>query len=503
MNQPGVSTPPVLNNAALADLPAGVPGPTYDRSRVSTGIVHFGVGGFHRAHQAMYLDMLMNDGKALDWGICGVGVMSFDAKMKQVMDTQDCLYTLVLKDPDGSWEPRVIGSIVEYLYAPDDPDAVIEKMADPATRIVSLTVTEGGYNFHQVTGEFDADNPAVAADLEPNAVPGTTFGLITEALVRRRDRGIPPFTIMSCDNIQGNGHVAQKVFTTYARLRGNAWGDEGLGDWVQDNVLFPNCMVDRITPATTDQDRADVAERYGISDSWPVVCEPFTQWVLEDHFGQGRPPLEDVGVQLVQDVEPYELMKLRLLNASHQGLCYFGYLAGYRLVHDVAQDPLFATFLLAYMDREATPTLSPVPGIDLDAYKHQLIERFSNASVRDTVPRLCAESSDRIPKWLIPVVRENLAAGRDVPLSAAIVASWARYAEGADEEGEPIEVVDRLKNRVTAAAARQHDEPLAFIADPELFGDLAKDERFTAPYVETLKSLHDKGSRATLQTLVG
>jgi mannitol 2-dehydrogenase len=445
----------------------------------------------------------MNQGKALDWGICGVGVMSFDARMKQVMDEQDCLYTLVLKDPDGTWEPRVIGSIVEYLFAPDDPDAVIERMADPATRIVSLTVTEGGYNFHQVTGEFDAENPAVAADLQPGAVPGTTFGLITEALVRRRDRGLPPFTIMSCDNIQGNGHVAQKVFTTFARLRGNAWGDGGLGDWVQTNVLFPNSMVDRITPATTDQDRADIADRFGIADGWPVVCEPFTQWVLEDHFVTDRPPFEDVGVQLVQDVEPYELMKLRLLNASHQGLCYFGYLAGYRLVHDVAQDPLFARFLLAYMDREATPTLSPVPGIDLDEYKHQLIERFSNAGVRDTVPRLCAESSDRIPKWLLPVVRENLAADRDVTLSAAIVASWARYAEAVDEQDQPIDVVDRLKDRLIAAAQAQRDTPLAFITDPELFGSLADDERFTTPYILALNSLHQKGSRATLQMLTG
>jgi mannitol 2-dehydrogenase len=492
---------PALNQANLALL--SVPTPQYDRSSITTGIVHFGVGGFHRAHQAMYLDRLMNDGKALDWGICGVGVMPFDAKMKQVMDQQDCLYTLVLKAPDGSWEPRVIGSIVEYLFAPDSPQAVIEKMADPATRIVSLTVTEGGYNFHQVTGEFDAENPAVAADLVPGAVPATTFGLITEALVRRRDRGLPLFTIMSCDNIQGNGNVARKVFTTFATLRGKASGDETLGNWVSEKVLFPNCMVDRITPATTDQDRADISERFGITDGWPVVCEPFTQWVLEDHFVTDRPPFEGAGVQLVDDVEPYELMKLRLLNASHQGLCYFGYLAGYRLVHDVAQDPLFATFLLAYMDREATPTLSPVPGIDLEAYKHQLIERFSNASVRDTVPRLCAESSDRIPKWLVPVIRENLAAERDVTLSAAIVASWARYAEALDEQGEPIDVVDRLKDRVIAAAQRQHNEPLAFITDPELFGDLADDERFTTPYLDALTSLHDKGSRATLQMLVG
>src|SRR6478736_5625284 len=264
-----------LNQANLPQL--SIPTPQYDRSSITTGIVHFGVGGFHRAHQAMYVDQLMNNGLATDWGICGVGVMPSDAHMRDVMHDQDCLYTLVLKDPDGSWEPRVIGSIVEYLFAPDDPNAVVEKMADPATRIVSLTVTEGGYNFHQVTGEFDADNPAVAADLVPNAVPGTTFGLITEALVRRRDRGLPPFTIMSCDNIQGNGDVARTVFTTFATLRGQARNDQNLGDWVRANVAFPNSMVDRITPATTDQDRAEVAERFGIADGWPVVCEPFTQ----------------------------------------------------------------------------------------------------------------------------------------------------------------------------------------------------------------------------------
>jgi mannitol 2-dehydrogenase len=308
---------------------------------------------------------------------------------------------------------------------------------------------------------------------------------------------------MSCDNIQGNGHVARKVFTTFARLRGNSWGDESLGEWVEQNVTFPNSMVDRITPATTDQDRADIAERFGITDGWPVVCEPFTQWVLEDHFVDGRPPLEDVGVQLVDDVEPYELMKLRLLNASHQALCYFGYLAGYRLVHEVAQDPLFARFLLDYMEAEATPTLRPVPGIDLDAYRRQLIERFSNAGVRDTVPRLCAESSDRIPKWLIPVVRENLAAGGQVTLSAAIVASWARYAEAVDEQGEPIEVVDRLKDAVIAAAQRQRTEPLAFIANRELFGDVVDDTRFTEPYLAALTALHERGARATLQELVG
>ena len=483
-----------LNQANLGSLK--IPVPSYDRSRVTVGIVHFGVGGFHRAHQAMYIDQLMEQGKALDWGICGVGVMPFDLKMKEALQSQDCLYTLVQKAPDGSWTPRIIGSIVQYLYAPDDPDAVIEKMADPATRIVSLTVTEGGYNFHPVTGKFDDTNPAVQADLAPGAVPATTFGLITEALVRRRARGIEPFTVMSCDNIQGNGHMAQEVFGAFARLR-----DPELGEWVEGNVLFPNSMVDRITPVTTDDDRTQISERFGVEDAWPVVCEPFTQWALEDKFSSGRPPLQDVGVQVVPDVMPYELMKLRLLNASHQALCYFGYLAGYRLVHEVAQDQLFANFLLDYMNREATPTLAPVPGIDLDTYKLQLIERFSNSAVRDTVARLCAESSDRIPKWLLPVIRENLAADRDVTLSAAVVASWARYAEGVDEQGEPIKVVDRLADSLVEIAAEQRDDHLAFVKNRELFGDLATEPAFTEPYLNTLDSLHSNGARATLEAL--
>jgi mannitol 2-dehydrogenase len=259
-------------------------------------------------------------------------------------------------------------------------------------------------------------------------------------------------------------------------------------------------MVDRITPGTTDEDRAELADRFGVVDQWPVVCEPFTQWVLEDF--DDRPPLEDAGVQLVKDVEPYELMKLRLLNASHQAVAYFGYLAGYRLVHDACQDPLFATFLLAYMDAEATPSLHPVPGIDLDAYKHELITRFSNPQVRDTIPRLCAESSDRIPKWLLPVIRYNLQKGGQVTLSASIVASWARYAEGTDEDGNPIDVVDRKKDAVMAAAREQRSDPLAFVRNREMFGDLVDDEKFTGPYLAALDLLHQRGARQTLQELM-
>jgi mannitol 2-dehydrogenase len=486
-----------LTTATVGQLGDHVPVPTYDRDVLSSGIVHFGVGGFHRSHQAMYLDRLMNDGKALDWGITGVGTMPADARMRDVMRSQDCLYTLVVKHPDGTLEPRVIGSMVSYLFAPDDPEEVLARMADPATRIVSLTITEGGYHVHQVTGELDSTDPSIQHDLAGDAPPVSAFGFVVEALRRRRDAGTAPYTVMSCDNIPGNGEVARKMVTAFARLQ-----DPELADWIERDVRFPNSMVDRITPVTADTDKAALAERFGVEDGWPVVCEPFTQWVLQDSFGGDRPPFEDVGVQLVDDVEPYELMKLRLLNASHQALCYLGVLAGYRYAHEVCTDRLFVRFLLGYMDDEGTPTLPPVPGVDLDRYKHQLIERFANPEVRDTLARLCAESSDRIPKWLLPVIREQLAAGRGIDRSALVVAAWARYAEGVDEQGEPIEVVDRLRDIVTARARRQRDDPLAFVSDPDLFGDLASDERFVAAYTSALSSLHSRGARATVEALV-
>lgn len=484
-----------LSNATLAELAEDVACPNYDRSALSVGIVHVGVGGFHRAHMAMTLDTLMNEGKALDWAICGVGLLPSDQRMKEVFESQDCLYTLTLKHPDGRHESRVIGSIAEYLFAPDSADAVIERMADPAVRIVSLTITEGGYNFDRVTGQFDPTHPGVVADLADGATPITVFGFVTEAARRRRDRGVSPFTVLSCDNVQGNGHMAKTMFTAYAELK-----DPELGLWMRENIRFPNSMVDRITPVTFETDIAEAAAITGLDDAWPVVCEPFFQWVIEDDFGLGHPPFDEAGAQFVDDVEPYELMKLRLLNASHQGLCYFGYLAGYRYAHEAVSDPSIASFLLRYMNREATPTLKPVPGIDLDAYKNSLIERFANPEVRDTLARLCAESSDRIPKWLVPVIRQQLADGGEIDCSAAIVASWARYDEAVDEQGEPIIVVDALRDELVAIAQSQHEEPLAFIRNRSLFGDLADDERFASAYLDALASLHDHGAAATVRS---
>jgi len=383
----------------------------YARDGLTAGIVHVGVGGFHRAHQAAYVDDLLRKGQARDWAIHGIGVLPGDTRMRDALQQHDGLYTLVVKHADGSLERRVVGSLLGMQVATEDREAAVERLADPATRIVSLTVTEGGY--------------AV-----PERGPLTWFDLVTESLSRRRARGIPAYTVMSCDNILGNGHVARAALLDYC-------GDADL----LDGVRFPSSMVDRITPVTTDEDR----ELAQAEDPWPVVCEPWAQWVLEDDFGLGRPPLESVGVQLVDDVTPYELMKLRLLNGSHQAIAYLGHLAGYTFAHEVCADPQLVAFLQGFM-AEVVPTLRPVPGIDLADYQRSLVQRFANPAVRDTLARLCAETSARIPNWLGPVIRELLDAGRPIDHLALVVASWARYAETAD-------VVDQQRDRVLKAAA--------------------------------------------------
>lgn len=441
-------------------------------TRTGIGIVHIGVGGFHRAHEALYVDELIERGLGEGWGICGVGVLSGDVAMRDALKAQDGLYTLVVKHADGSVHPRVVGSIVDFLFAPDDLEAVLAVMTAASTRIVSLTITEGGY-----------------------ATPGPAFELVVEALRRRRAAGVGPFTVMSCDNLPDNGGVAREALTSYAAL-----SDPELAEWIAATVAFPDSMVDRITPVTTDADRA-LVRSLGYDDAWPVVCEEFRQWVLEDDFPAGRPAFEEVGVQLVGDVEPFELMKLRLLNASHQALAYAGHLLGHRLVHDAASDSDLAALVRGYMAHEGAPTLPPVPGTDLTAYQATLMGRFASPAVADTIARLCADSSNRIPTWLVPVIRENLAAGRDVHRSAFIVACWARYAEGVDEQGAPIEVVDEDREAVMAAALSP--DPLGFIRQQKHFGDLASDDRFATAYLEARTLLREHGVRVALQTWVG
>jgi len=416
--------------------------------------------------------------------------------MREVFENQDCLYSLMLKPADGTRDVSIIGSIVEYIFAPAQPLLLLEKLADPATKIVSLTITEGGYNFDRVTGEFVSSAPAIQSELAASE-PSTAFGFVVKALALRKERGIAPFTVLSCDNIQANGEVAKKMFSAFAELV-----DPELATWIRANVHFPNSMVDRITPVTAKSDIDEIATTTGLRDEWPVVAEPFFQWVIEDEFSLGRPPFELAGAQLVKDVMPYELMKLRLLNASHQAMAYFGFLSGYTYAHEATNDPLIRQLLNEYMEFEATPTLLPVPGVDIPEYRATLISRFSNPEVKDTLSRLCAESSDRIPKWLVPVIQKNISNGGEIRLSAAIVASWARYAEGIDESGNEINVVDPLRDDLVAIAKTQRQNSLAFIQNRTLFGDLVDNAEFASCYSEVLNSLHQFGAQTTLKNLL-
>lgn len=468
----------------------GVPG--YDRQAVTPGIVHFGVGAFHRAHQAMYLDRLLEAGGAQEWGICGVGVMERDAALRDVLADQDHLYALTTKAPDGVVETRIIGSIITHLHAPDDPAAVLARMVDPSTRIVSLTITEGGYSINDATGEFDPRDAGTLADLaDPDQPPRSVLGFITAALRARREAGTVPFTVMSCDNIQGNGEVCRRAVVAFAERI-----DPELAAWIRAEVAFPSSMVDRITPVTTDEVRAELQTDHGIEDGWPIRSEAFTQWVLEDHFTAGRPALETVGVQVVDDVEPYELMKLRLLNAGHQAIAHLATLDGSVWVHEAAQDPLFQNFLQAYFHRDAIPTLAPVPGVDLDAYCDELIARFGNEAVRDTLARLATDSSDRIPKFLLPVLRARLAEDADISRPLLVLAGWSRYLEGRTEGGEPIEPNDLRAEELKTYAAREASEPGAFLRLRPVFGDLADDPRVMEGFLAARRQLIERGARA-------
>ncbi|HEX6506509.1 MAG TPA: mannitol dehydrogenase family protein, partial [Chloroflexota bacterium] len=343
-----------LDETALASLSGHVETPAYDRRRLHPSVVHLGVGGFHRAHQAVYLDDLAAIGS--EWGERGVGLLPQDRRMAEALVPQQGLYTVVARSAESD-HARIIGTMLDYLFAPEQPETVLGALTDASTRLVTMTITEGGYNVNERTGRFDAANEAVQTDLQHPRSPTTVWGYLAEALDRRRQAGIPPFTLLSCDNVQGNGHITQTALVSFARLR-----DDALAGWIEQHVAFPNSMVDRITPQTTDADRELVAREFGIADRWPVVTEPFRQWVVEDVFTDGRPDLEEVGAQMVTDVHPYETMKLRLLNASHSSMGYLGYVVGYRTIDAVMADPLFRSFIERQMRDEVASLLPPVPG---------------------------------------------------------------------------------------------------------------------------------------------
>jgi mannitol 2-dehydrogenase len=442
--------------------------PAYDREQVRVGIVHLGPGAFHRAHEAAYVDACLAATGDLSWGICTVGVLPADAAVRDALGAQDGLYTLLTVSPDGAEEARVIGSIVRHLHAPDDPEAVLDVLADPATRIVSLTITEAGYG--------------------PEA-PAEVFELVVAALARRRAAGTPPFTVLSCDNLQGNGDAARAAVT-----RAAARVDPELAEWIDEHVAFPSSMVDRITPATTDETRAAVRAR-GIDDAWPVRAESFAQWVVEDRFGLGRPALERVGVQVVPDVAPYEKLKLRLLNASHQALAYVGILEGAEYVHEVCRDPLFARFLRGYL-HEARPTLDPVPGVDVDDYCDRLLERFAGDAIQDTLARQAIDGPDKIRTYLVPVVADRLRAGDSVSHGATVLAAWCAVLA----EHPTVEPTGERWADLRAAARREAVAPGSFLRHP-FFGDLGSDPVLGDAFRVASESLRRLGPRGALAAL--
>jgi mannitol 2-dehydrogenase len=484
-----------LKAATIDRLDPRVAIPAYDRSALRVGIVHFGVGGFHRSHQQVYLDAIAAGGET-SWGVCGVGLLPPDAAARDAAHAQDGLYVLTSSAPDGTQQSRVIGTLIRYLFAPDDPAAVLEVLTAASTRIVSLTITEGGYGINDTTGEFDPHDELTLLDLAGAEQPHSAFGYLTEALRRRRDEGTAPFTVLSCDNIQANGHAARKAVVSFARAR-----DPQLADWIDATVSFPSCMVDRITPVPTADTRRALRDEYSIEDRWALRSESFIQWVVEDSFPAGRPDLASVGVQLVPDVEPYELMKLRLLNASHQAMSYLGLLDGQTWVHEVCRDPLFVTFLRRYMEKEAIPTLRPVPGVNLPAYCDQLIERFASEAVRDTLARLAVDASDRLPKFLIPVLRHQLAAGGPIDCCVLVLAAWSRYLEGGLGENART-ITDRRVGELLPLVAQERTRPGALLEFTPVFGDLRTDRRLVTRYIAAREELGNRGSRAAIQALL-
>ncbi|WP_445628024.1 mannitol dehydrogenase family protein [Nostoc sp. DSM 114167] len=484
-----------LNEASLSNLGNNVRVPNYDRHQITNGIVHIGVGGFHRAHQALYLDNYFHQNPGSEWGICGVGLLEFDKRMRDALNSQDCLYTLVERSPEGD-RARAIGAITKYLFAPDNRQAVIDTLADPKCRIVTLTITEGGYYYIEGSGEFDANHPTIQYDLQHPDEPIGVYGFLTAALDRRRQQGIAPFTVLSCDNLQGNGNIARKMLTAFAQMQ-----NPKLGSWVAEQVAFPNCMVDRITPATTPADIKMVAEQFNIDDAFPVVAEPFLQWVVEDNFSAGRPDWESVGVQMTSDVHPYEMMKIRLLNASHLLIGYLGSLAGYTYVHEVMADRLIRQAVDNLM-AEVTPTLQPVPGIDLDSYKKTLIERFANPKIRDQLPRLCLNSSAKMPKFILGSVRDALHQGGAIDYMSLTVAAWFRYLNGQDDRGNPIPIDDPIAGTLTQLAHSSDSDAKPLLNLTEIFGDLSQSPLFVDAVTNHLRRLYEFGAKETLVKLL-
>jgi mannitol 2-dehydrogenase len=480
-----------LSAAALARLPAGVAAPKYRRSDLSAGIVHIGVGNFHRAHQAVYLDDLFNADRDHDWAIIGAGVRDPDVTVREKLKEQDWLTTVVEQEAETA-NIRVTGPMIDFIR-PYDTEALLGRLSESKIRIVSLTVTEGGYYISPATQHFDPAHPDIVYDAQHAGAPKTAFGLIAAALKRRRAAGVAPFTVMSCDNIPGNGHVAENAVAGLAEL-----ADPELARWIRANVAFPNSMVDRITPATTDRERAFLRDKCGLDDNWPVFCEQFRQWVVEDKFPAGRPALETVGVTFTSDVSPYELMKIRILNGGHAAIAYPAGLLDIHFVHEAMADQQIRAFLETLTEREIQPVVPPPPNTSLDDYRDLVVRRFANPKIADTIQRLCFDGSNRQPKFILPSAADRLKVGASIKGLALVSALWCRYCYGETESGKQVAPNDPSWERIQTAAKQARTDPPAFLELRHIFGDLAGNPNYVRAFSDGLSSLWTRGVRSTL-----
>ncbi len=486
-----------------ADAAGGTPataGGRYDRGALTAGIAHIGVGNFHRVHEAVYVDELLATSQDhRDWGIVGIGLRAGESQTAQAaaFAEQDGLYTVTAYRNDGAFDSRIVGAMIEYLHGPSDPQAVVTRLTDPAIRIVSLTITEGGYNLDEATGEFRLDDPEVVADLE-RAVPQTVFGVLVAALRLRREAGTPPFTVLSCDNLRSNGATARTATVGYAR----AVSDE-LADWIAANVAFPNSMVDRIAPTVSAETRDRLDEVTGIADRIPALTEDFGQWVLEDDFPTGRPAWDRVGVQLRPDVEVFEAIKQRLLNASHMLLAYPAALLGYRWVHEAASDDGIAALLRTFMAQDSAPLLDPPADVDLAAYQATVLARFANPYVPDTVLRVAHDGAAKLPVFHRAIAQGLLEHGRDPRRTALLLATFRRYLTGVDDAGESFAVQEPHLSEADLALLRDPDPVQALSASPFAAWGLRESADFMSAYLASVELLARNDTRAAVEQALG
>jgi mannitol 2-dehydrogenase len=484
---------------SLANLPTiakKMATPNYARASLSAGIMHFGVGNFHRAHLGVYLDELFNKGQDHEWALIGAGVMPSDEAMRLRMKAQDYLTTVVEQDNDVS-SAHITGPMIDFI-SPNDKAAMMAKLCDPAIRIVSLTITEGGYFIDPATGKFDPENPSIAHDGKHPHEPNTVFGFIVAGLAARRALGIPAFTVMSCDNVPHNGVVTRNAVVGLAHLSNPA-----LADWIKTNVAFPNAMVDRITPATGDRERKICAEEFGVVDTWPIFCEEFKQWVVEDNFPSGRPAWEKVGAQFVDDVTPFEYMKIRILNGGHAVIAYAGALLDVHFVHEAMEHPLVHRFFEKIEQEEIIPTVPLVPNTNIQDYYKLIDRRFSNPKIGDTERRLCFDGSNRQPKFIVPVIADNLKAGRNINGLALESALWCRYCAGTTESGTAIEPNDPIWDRLQKTAIAAKSNPNTWLAMSDIYGEVGTSARMQKEFASALNSIYAIGVKATLENYLG